>query len=102
MAMIIGDRTHIIAAGLDGDPHEGITTLPGAGLHHGYEPDELLYVASAGWTDENELTILCRYPETAFADTFRLRLEGNSLQFDRSVNVNGGAVVRPAVNGHTG
>jgi len=101
LTIAIGGKTHLVEASLDGEPHEGVTTLPGAGLHHGYEPEELRYVASAGWEDRNELVILCRYPETAFADTLRLRLNGNSFTFDRSVNVNGGAVVRPTVNGHS-
>jgi hypothetical protein len=70
--------------------------LPGAGMHHRYEPDELLYVAPDDGRIKMKLNNLCRYPETAVADTFCLRLEGKSLRFDRSVNVNDVAV------GHSG
>lgn len=100
LAITVGNRAHVIVAGTSGQPHQGTTTMPGSGLHHGYEPQHLLYAASAAWTNPSELTILCRYPETAFADTFRLTFRENALTFDRGSNVNGGPSARPTVVGY--
>lgn len=88
---------HVIEAGLDGHRIEADTSLPGAALHHGYEPARLLASAAAAWTSADTLTIACQYVETAFRDTLRLRFGGAAVTLDRSVNVNGGATDRPTV-----
>ncbi|MBB3181874.1 hypothetical protein [Variovorax sp. Sphag1AA] len=81
---------HTIDAGLNGDWIEGETSLPGMGLHHGYEPERLSTVAAAGWTAPQTLTLNCQYVETAFRDRFELTFADDALVFSRSVNVNGG------------
>jgi len=88
---------HAIGAGLLGHVVEGETTLPGMGLHHGYEPGRLATVAAAGWSAPDTLTVNCQYVETAFRDRFVLRFGRDHLLLERSVNVNGGATSLPSV-----
>lgn len=94
----IGATWHGIEAGLHGTTFGSHTTLPGAGLHHGYEPGELVTVASGHWNSPCSFTVQCQYTETAFRDTFVLVFEGEALTMSRSVNVNGGATSRPLVH----
>lgn len=96
----VGDRTHCVAASMDAGWLESRTTLPGAGLHHGYEPDELATAASGGWSAPGEFTLQCQYLETAFRDSFVLRFAGTALTLERSVNVNGASTHRPPVRAH--
>lgn len=98
LRIAIGTAVHTVHASLDGAPLESVTTLPGFGLHHGYEPALMKTSASARWTDANELVVQCRFYETAFCDLFRLKVDGDQLEFSRSVNVNGGSTARPLVS----
>lgn len=88
---------HTIDAGLGGTWIEGETSLPGMGLHHGYEPERLATVATAGWTAPDVLALQCQYVETAFRDRFVLTFSADALVMARSVNVNGGSTERPPV-----
>lgn len=94
-------HTHCINAGLGEAQVESETTLPGAGLHHGYEPERLKTVASGYWNAANIFTLKCQYIETAFCDTFVFVINNNSLNMQRSVNVNGGDVQRPVIYAHS-
>ena len=89
--------THAIDAGLLGLCVEGETTLPGMGLHHGYDPDRLMTMAAAGWSAPDTLTINCQYVETAFRDRFVLTFGSEHLVLERTVNVNGGTTSLPAI-----
>ena len=100
LVLEVGDRKHWISASLDGEWLQSRTTLPGAGLHHGYERAELVTAASGGWSNANEFTLQCQYVETAFRDTFVLRFEVTALTLERSVNVNGAGMHRPLVRAH--
>ena len=91
---------HTIDAGLLGTCVESETTLPGMGLHHGYEPERLVTVAAAGWSAPDALTINCQYVETAFRDRFFLTFGSDHLILERSVNVNGGAKSLPLIRLH--
>lgn len=91
-----GSGVHRVEAGF-GDWVEGSTSMPGAGLHHGYEPPALRVVAGAEWLEPNLLELRCQFVETAFRDTIRLRFDGAGVAYDRSVNVNGAGTVRPQI-----
>lgn len=93
--------THCIDAGLGGTHVESTTTLPGAGLHHGYEPSQLATVAWGYWNEPNVFTLKCQYVETAFCDTFIFAYDDGVLNMQRSVNVNGGNTWRPTIYAHS-
>ena len=93
-------HTHSINAGLDRTYVESTTTLPGAGLHHGYEPGQLATVAWGYWHEPNVFTLKCQYIETAFCDTFIFAFDKGVLNMQRSVNVNGGNTQRPIIRAH--
>jgi CubicO group peptidase (beta-lactamase class C family) len=91
-----GPTRHEVRFGL-GHWLESDTTLPGHGLHHGYDPKTLRVVASGAWTDPATLQLTCQFVETSFRDTITLRFDGPSLAYDRSVNVNTSDLRRPTI-----
>lgn len=94
---------HSLQTGLGGTHVEGITTLSGAKLHHGYEPASLRVVAAAAWTRVDALQMVVQFTETAFRDTltvcFFVSEDHVFAQVDRSVNVNSFATQRPPIFG---
>ena len=78
---------------------EGSTSLTGHKLHHEYQPNSMRVVAGGGWSDPATLEIILQFTETAFQDRLRLRFDGDSLAYDRSVNVNSGDLARPTLTG---
>jgi CubicO group peptidase (beta-lactamase class C family) len=87
---------HEVAMGWD-EWIEGDTSISGAALHHGYEPDRMRVVAGARWRDAQTLEMTWQFVETAFRDTAALRFahDGSFLTFERSVNVNSRELKRP-------
>lgn len=76
---------------------EGDSSMPGAGLHHGYEPHRLRVVASGNWVQPDRLELVWQFVETSFRDTVTLDFAGDALVYGRSVNVNSGKLLRPAI-----
>lgn len=87
---------HAVTAGF-GSWFEGDTSVSGAGLHHGYESDRSRVVAGAQWTSPDQLEMTWQFTETSFRDRILLRFEGETLRFDRSVNVNSSGRIRPTI-----
>ena len=83
--------THAVAFGLLAAV-EGTTTMPGASLHHGYEPGRLRVLAHGGWIDDDRFRMLWRFHETAFRDEVTCRFEHDRITVERRVNVNIGAL----------
>ena len=77
---------------------EGETSMTGALLHHGYEPGVQRVVAGARWTDDATLVLTWQFVETAFRDEVVLRFEGDTVTFDRTVNVNSRPTYRPRIS----
>lgn len=94
----IGGRDHSILAGYDRFI-DSTTTLPGAKLHHSYEPSEGLKVAAcASWSqDEDRLVFDLVFVETAFRDTLDIRFHADGLTLRRKVNVNSALLELPPV-----
>lgn len=92
---------HKVKSGL-GDWIESFTTITGAKLHHGYEPDMMRVVAGGSWKDRNTLELTWQFNESAFRDTVVCRFDGKSMTFDRRVNVNSSALARPTLRGVQG
>lgn len=88
---------HVIDAGLT-DWIESDTTMTGARLHHGYEPDILRVVAAGRWTAQDVFEMTWQFIETSFRDTVVLRFEGETAKLDRSVNVNTFPTTRPTIH----
>jgi hypothetical protein len=87
---------HRVVMGLT-DWIEGETTVSGAKLHHGYEPDAMRVVAGAEWRDDDKLELTWQFVETAFRDTVTIRFADDALSFARSVNTNSKATFRPVI-----
>ncbi|CAK7207182.1 hypothetical protein SEUCBS139899_009990 [Sporothrix eucalyptigena] len=87
----------------DGAYVEGVTTLSGAKLHHGYEYSSMRVVATAAWVKSDTLQIVLQFVESAFRDTITVRFfdkNGSTFaQLDRSVNVNSFKTQRPPLFG---
>jgi hypothetical protein len=90
--------THRIDAGLHA-PIEGTTTMTGAKLHHGYEPDSLRVVAQGAWATPDRFVMTWRYVETAFCDTVVCSFTDDEMRLERSVNTNSSASSRPPLTG---
>jgi CubicO group peptidase (beta-lactamase class C family) len=83
---------------------EGVTTMPGARLHHSYQPDEGLRVAaSAKWLAPEDgwsvLEMEWVFVETAFRDHVRLFFREGLLRMTREVNVNSTEMMLPELQG---
>jgi CubicO group peptidase (beta-lactamase class C family) len=70
---------------------EGVSTMPGRELHHGYALDGAPIVAGARWVDERTLELTWIFVGSAFRDTVVCQVDGDHLSVDRSVNVNSAA-----------
>lgn len=97
------DGTHEVRAGC-GHYLETVTTMPGARLHHSYQPDGGLKVVACArlMTDEQDGPVLEMdwiFVETAFRDTVRLRFAGETVTLSRSVNVNSSELALPELTG---
>ena len=90
--------SHIVKVGL-GSWLESETTVSGASLHHGYEPEHFRVVAAGAWTAENVFEMTWQFVETAFRDSIRLQIDAENLLWERSVNVNSGALRSSPIRG---
>jgi hypothetical protein len=73
--------------------------MTGNKLHHEYQPDVMRVVAGGEWRDPDTFVMKWVFVESAFADTVVCRFEGDTLTFERSVNVNSGPTKRPPIRG---
>ena len=89
---------HTIRNGI-GEWMDGGTTMTGNYLHHQYQNEIEPYTAYGEWKDDTTLQLTWRYPSMAFVDTVEITFseDGSQMTMVRSVNVNSGALVRPAV-----
>lgn len=87
---------HSVDVGL-GHWIEGRTSMTGNKLHHQYQPDSMLVVAGGRWIAPDTFEMIWQFAETAFRDTVVCRFEGDTMTFDRSVNVNSAALSLPTV-----
>ena len=90
--------THEIALGLQA-PVESMTSMPGASLHHAYQPAEMRVLATGQWVDEHVFAMQWHFIETAFRDTVLCRFTDDGVTIERSVNVNSGATSWPPLSG---
>jgi CubicO group peptidase (beta-lactamase class C family) len=92
------DGDHSVRAGHQ-HWQEATTDLRGAELHHGYRLQDSPTIAGGRWTAPGEYELTLHFAETAFRDTFRLRIaEGGGLDIDRSVNINSGDRAWPTLH----
>ncbi|MGW4101602.1 hypothetical protein [Streptomyces sp. NPDC004976] len=89
---------HRIEAGLD-RWIESSTSMPGAALHHGYEPAHQRVVAAGTWSSPTTFTMTWQFIGTPFRDTVTLDFTADTVRLDRSVNANSGPTTRPTLNG---
>ena len=91
---------HTVECGLL-DWIEGMTTVTGAPLHHGYQPAEMRVVAGGRWTAPDTFEMTWQFSETSFRDkvTVRFSEDHTKAMLDRSVNVNTLGLSRPTVVG---
>ncbi len=92
---------HSIDVGLD-RWIEGSTSMTGNKLHHQYQPDQMVVVAGGRWTSPDTFEMIWQFAETAFRDTVVCRFDGDTMTFDRSVNVNSAALSLPTVRSTLG
>jgi len=90
--------SHDIVAGL-AQWYEQNTTMPGARLHHEYEPDTMRVVAGAVWRSPDALEMTWQYVESAFRDTVLRRFDGDRVAIERHVNLNSGELKLPTLKG---
>ena len=93
--------THAVAFGFAAAV-ESVTTMPGASLHHGYEPGRLRVLAHGGWVDVGHFSMVWRFPETAFRDEVNCHFEHDRITIGRCVNVNSGALAWEPLSGRAG
>jgi len=97
------DGEHEVRAGC-GFYVETVTTIPGARLHHSYQPAGGLRVLASARLPENDdahtiLEMDLIFVETAFRDTVRMRFADGALRFSRRVNVNSSELELPDIDG---
>ena len=83
---------------------ETVTTIPGARLHHSYQPAGGLRVLASARLLENDgasavLEMDWIFVETAFRDTVRLRFADDLMTLSRRVNVNSSELELPDIKG---
>lgn len=94
---LIDERgAHRVDVGLDAWI-EGSTTVSGAPLHHGYEPEQLRVVGGGRWIDPDRFEMIWQFVETSFRDRIVVRFGADGLTLDRSVNVNSRETFRPTI-----
>lgn len=81
---------------------EGRTSVTGNKLHHQYQPASMVVVAGGHWTAPDTFEMVWQFAETAFRDTAVCRFDGDTMTFDRSVNVNSAAMSLPTVRSTLG
>lgn len=91
--------THVIRNGI-GSWIRGTTSMTSSLTHHQYQYPVEPVSAYSEWVDDDTLVMTWRWPQLAFVDTLVLKFgnNGNDLSVVRSVNVNSGPLVRPAIN----
>lgn len=89
---------HQVEVGL-ADWRESETTITGAYLHHEYQPDRMRVVAGGRWAAPNRFEMSWQFVESGFRDTVALTFEGDTVRYDRGVNVNSGPLHRPTITG---
>ncbi|MFJ3366445.1 serine hydrolase domain-containing protein [Streptomyces anthocyanicus] len=89
---------HRIEVGL-GRWIESSTSMPGAALHHGYEPASQRVVAAGTWSSPTAFTMTWQFVDTPFRDTVVLDFTADAVRLTRSVNVNSGPTTRPTLDG---
>jgi CubicO group peptidase (beta-lactamase class C family) len=93
-----GTGAHRIVSGLN-RWHQGTTDMPGSELHHGYTFKDEAVIAGARWLDQRTLEMQWIYVASAFRDTIRCTFTEDGVTWERSVNVNSGALAHPALQG---
>jgi len=99
--MTVRDQSggHRIDVGLR-DWKESSTTLPGAFLHHGYDPPEGMKVFASGvWRDATTFVMTWQFVESPFRDTVVIHFDRLFVSMDRGVNVNSSTTMRPTIWG---
>ncbi len=76
---------------------EGRTSMTGNKLHHQYQPDSMVVVAGGQWTAPDSFEMTWQFAETAFRDTVICRFAGDTMTFDRKVNINSADLFLPTV-----
>jgi CubicO group peptidase (beta-lactamase class C family) len=89
---------HSLVAGW-GHWREGRGSLPAPTLHHGYALPDAPVAAGARWIAPDTIEIVAHFLETAFRDRIVLRLAGDRVTLDRSVNMNVGERAWPTIAG---
>lgn len=89
---------HLVEAGLN-DWRESQTTVTGSYLHHEYQPDRMRVVAGGRWRSPNRFEMDWQFIESGFRDSIALTFEGDSVRYERGVNVNSGPLQRPTITG---
>ncbi|CAN5159812.1 hypothetical protein BH10PSE3_BH10PSE3_19670 [soil metagenome] len=89
---------HLVEAGL-ADWRESETTVTGSYLHHEYQPESMRVVAGGRWTSPNQFEMNWQFIESGFRDTVALTFEGDTVRYDRGVNINSGPLRRPTIMG---
>ncbi|MBQ1467052.1 MAG: serine hydrolase [Solobacterium sp.] len=79
---------------------EGYTGITTNYLHHEMQSDHDHVFACAWWETQNVLKMEWRFAETAFCDFVTVTFEGDTIRFNRRVNVNSKALERPTVTAH--
>ncbi|WP_332303152.1 serine hydrolase domain-containing protein [Rhizobium sp. GR12] len=97
------DGAHEVMAGC-GYYIETMTTMPGARLHHSYQPEGGLRVVAsvriiADTKDGPVLEMDWIFVETAFRDTVRLNFVNGAVTLSRRVNVNSSELALPELRG---
>lgn len=93
-----GAGTHRIVTGLN-RWHQGTTDMPGSELHHGYTFKDEAVMAGARWLDRTTLEMQWIYVASAFRDTVRCTFTEDGVTWERTVNVNSGALDHPPLRG---
>ena len=71
--------------------------MTGYYLHHQYQPECTPVAAKVSHINKDTLVMTWAWVEMTFVDTVECRIEGNTLHFKRSVNVNTQDMERPEV-----
>lgn len=97
------DGAHEVRAGC-GNYTETVTTMPGARLHHSYQPAGGLRILASARSSRHAgggavLEMDWIFVETAFRDTVRLDFAKDSVTLSRRVNVNSSELQLPELTG---
>lgn len=90
--------THIVRNGLR-TWRESETTITGGYLHHEYEPERMRVVAGGHWGTPDRFDMTWQFIESGFRDAASLTFDGDTVRYDRRVNINSGPLARPTIPG---